>query len=356
MKQKKSGPITIGIAGIGRAGWGMHCNELKGHESKFTIVAACDIDKTRTARMKERYNAAAYADFDAMIKDDAVELVDIATLSPDHTPMALRALAAGKYVFLEKPIALTYKDALKLKAASKKYPGKLFFRHNRRFETPFVHIREIIASGMLGNVYEVKLRRHGYSRRDDWQTIISSGGGQLNNWGPHIIDHALRFLNSPVKSIWGDLKKVAAVGDAEDHLKIVLTGTNGCIVDLEISGGAAICEPEYIIFGTKGALTCTGNEIKMKYLDPSVKLLPRKAIKQSPPMEGSFGNPDNLVWKEETVTASPKVPSDTSHIWDHLYAAIREGKKFPVTIDEGVEVVRVADFVKRGTVFAKKRQ
>jgi len=356
MKQKKSGPIATGIAGIGRAGWGMHCRELKSRENKFTIVAACDIDETRTARMKEVYNCKEYADFNALIKDEAVELIDIATLSPDHTPMALKALAAGKYVFVEKPVALTYKDALKLKAASRKYPGRLFFRHNRRFEAPFVHIHEIIASGILGKVFEVKLRRNGYSRRDDWQTLISSGGGQLNNWGPHIIDHALRFLDSPVKSIMGDLKKIAAVGDAEDHVKIVLTGMNGCIVDLEISGGAAIREPEYIIFGTKGALTCTGKEIKIKYLDPEVKLVPRKPVKQSPPMEGSFGSKDNLVWKEETLAASPKAPSGTSLIWDHLYAAIREGKKFPVTIDEGVEVVRIADVVKRGTVFAKKRQ
>lgn len=351
---KRTGAISIGIAGIGRAGWGMHCNELKGREGKFTIRAACDIDASRLTKMKERYNCTTYTSFDDMIKDKDIELIDIATLSPDHTPMALKALAAGKYVFLEKPIALTYKDAQKLKAASVKYKKKLYCRHNRRFETPFVHIREIIASGILGGVYEIKLRRHGYQRRDDWQTLIASGGGQLNNWGPHIIDHALRFLESPVANVWGDLKKVAAVGDAEDHLKIVLTGKNGRIVDLEISGGAAIAEPEYIIFGSKGTLLCTGNEIKMKYLDPAVTLAPRKAVKQSPPMEGSFGNPDVLTWKEETIQASPKIPSNTDHIWDHLYAAIREGKKFPITMDEAAEVVRIADIVKKGTAFAKK--
>ncbi|MEK6794560.1 MAG: Gfo/Idh/MocA family oxidoreductase [Spirochaetota bacterium] len=351
----RTGAISIGIAGIGRAGWGMHCNELKGREGKFTIRAACDIDEARLAKMKERYSCVTYTSFDEMINDKNIELIDIATLSPDHTPMALKALAAGKYVFLEKPIALTYKDALRLKAASMKYRKKLYCRHNRRFEAPFVHIREIIASGLLGDVYEIKLRRHGYSRRDDWQTHIASGGGQLNNWGPHIIDHALRFLESPVATIWGDLKKVAAVGDAEDHLKIVLTGKNGRIVDLEISGGAAIIEPEYIIFGSKGALTCTGNEIRMKYLDPAVTLPPRKAVKASPPMEGSFGNPDVLTWKEETIQASPAQPSNTDHIWDHLHASIREGKKFPITMDEAVEVVRVADIVKRGTAFTAKK-
>ena len=356
MGTTRTGAISIGIAGIGRAGWGMHCHELKGREEKFAITAACDIDPSRLAKMKERYQCETYASFDDMLENDAIELVDIATLSPDHTPMALKALAAGKYVFLEKPVALTFNDALKLKAASLKYRKKLFCRHNRRFETAFVHIREIIASGILGEVDEVKLRRQGYSRRDDWQTLIASGGGQLNNWGPHIIDHALRFLESPVATIWGDLKKVAAVGDAEDHLKIVLTGKNGRIVDLEISGGAAISEPEYLIFGTKGALTCTGNVMKLKYLDPAIKLPRRKAVPSSPPMDGSFGNPDTLPWKEETITAAPKTPSDTDHIWDYLHASIRLGKAFPITISEAVEVVRVADVVKRGTKFAKKKR
>jgi predicted dehydrogenase len=357
MASKKSPartPIRIGIVGIGRAGWGMHCPELKGRADKFAIVAACDIDPARRARMKETYGCATYANVADLVADKNVELVDIATLSPDHTPMALKALAAGKYVFLEKPIALTHKDALKLKAAAAKHPGKLFLRHNRRFETAFVHIREIIASGILGNVYEIKLRRHGYQRRDDWQTLIGCGGGQLNNWGPHIIDHALQFLGSPVADVWSDLKKVAAVGDAEDHLKIVLRGTNGRVVDLEISGGTAIPESEYIVFGAKGALTCTGNTITMKYLDPAHKLSPRRAKRQSPPMEGSFGNPDQLVWKEETLAAAPKVPCDTHNIWDHLHAAIRCGKKYPITVDEAVEVVRVADLAKRGTPFAAK--
>ncbi len=151
------------------------------------------------------------------------------------------------------------------------------------------------------------------------------------------------------------MKKVAAVGDAEDHLKIVLRGKNGRVVDLEISGGAAIAEPEYIVFGSKGALTCTGDEIKLRYLDPKVKLAPRKPIVASPPLDGGFGSPDKLVWKEETIKVAPKAKCDTHNIWDHLYAAIRQGKAFPITIDEGVEVVRVCSLVKKGTPFLKAK-
>ena len=48
-------PIRLGLVGIGRAGWGMHCTELESLKDYFQIVAACDVDPERTGRMAERY-------------------------------------------------------------------------------------------------------------------------------------------------------------------------------------------------------------------------------------------------------------------------------------------------------------
>ncbi len=349
--------IKVGIWGLGRAGNLMHISEIAKFPEMFAIVAGCDNDNDRIKAAKEKLPSCRfYGNPEEFLKDPEVELVSIATRSPDHTPHAIRALAAGKYVFLEKPIALSYAEARKLKKASEKHPGKLYLRHNRRYEAPFNHIREIIASGILGDVYEVKLHRHGYQRRNDWQTIIGCGGGQLNNWGPHIIDHALRFLESPVAKVWSDLKNIAAAGDAEDHLKIVLTGENGRVVDLEISGGTAIPQPEYVIFGSKGALVCQGegSAITMKYIDPKQKLLKIKAYPGNPPLSGVFGNAEVLKWVEKTIPIAPKNACDVHHIWKGLYEAICKGKSYPVTIDEAVEVVRVAELAKKGTKFAVK--
>ncbi len=348
--------IKVGIWGLGRAGYGMHSHEIAFFPEMFELVAGCDIEETRiNLTKKELPSCRFYGDPQKLLKDAEVELISIATRSPDHTAHALRALAAGKYVSLEKPIALTYADAKKLKKASEKYPGKLYLRHNRRYEAPFNHIREIIASGVLGDIYEVKLHRHSYQRRNDWQTIMGCGGGQLNNWGPHIIDHALRFLESPVAKIWSDLKNIAAAGDAEDHFKIVLTGKNGRIVDLEISGGTAISQPEYVIFGSKGALTCQGNTITMKYIDPKQKLKKIQAYAGNP-SSGGFANPEVLKWVEKTIPVAPKAACDVHHIWKGLYEAIRKGKPYPITIDEGVEVVRITEMAKCGTRFATPKK
>ena len=341
-------PIRIGIAGLGRAGWGMHCKELAGKQDLFQIVAACDILPDRRERMSERYGCETYERIEDMIADPYVELVDIATRTPDHFEHAMLALAAGKNVFLEKPICLTYAQALQLKGAAAQAAriasSTLYIRHNRRFDPDFLHVRQIIASGLLGEVYEIRLARHGYSRRDDWQTIVEQGGGQLLNWGPHVIDHALRFLESPVDSMYSDLKRVAAVGDAEDHVKIVLCGANGRLVDLEISGGVAIGSPTYLVFGSKGSLSLSGKEIQLRYLDPAQELPPRTA--NPGPPGTTFGTPEQLPWIEETL---PVQAGSNDVIWDHLYRAIREGATFPIDLDEAIAVMQVISAAREGT-------
>jgi len=328
----------------------MHVPELEPRKAKFKIVAACDLIQGRLDMMAERFGCKTYKKVQDLVNDPDVEVVDIATRSCDHYEHIVMALKAGKHVFIEKPMCVTHAEAKKVQALAAKSKGNLYVRHNRRFEPAFNHIQEIIAKGTIGEVYEVKLRRLGYQRRNDWQTIKRYGGGQLLNWGPHIIDHGLRMLGSPLKSVWSDLKKVAAVGDAEDHLKVILTGKNGRIVDLEISGGVAIGEPEYLVFGSKGSLRCQGKTINLKYLDPKVKLGPCTANPKTPDGTG-FGNAEKLVWAEETLEVNPKKKVDMARIWDALHDTLRKGREFPISMDQAVDVMKVVSLAKKGTKF-----
>ena len=343
----KMNPIRLGIVGLGRAGWGMHCPELAGKERKFRIVAGCDTVGDRRDRLAAKYGCATYGRIEDLLADDDVEMVAVATRSCDHYAHTILALRAGKDVFLEKPMCVSWSQAKRIRAASERADGTVYVRHNRRCESAFNHVREIIASGVLGRIVQIKLMRGGYARRDDWQTLKRFGGGQLLNWGPHIIDHGLRLLGGKVRRIAGHLARVAAVGDAEDHVKILLEGPDGCLVDIEISGGAAIGSPEYLVWGTKGALECDGGTIKLKYLDPRVKLQRRRPHAGVP--GATFGSGEKLKWIEKEIPVRPKEAFD---IWDELYAAVRRGKRFPITLDEAVQVMEVVTKVKKGTPFA----
>jgi hypothetical protein len=111
-----------------------------------------------------------------------------------------------------------------------------------------------------------------------------------------------------------------------------------------------------VIFGSKGTLVCQGNTITLKYIDPKQKLAKIKAYPGNPPLSGGFGNNEVLRWMDETVKVVPQSSGDDTHlIWQALYNSIRKNKPFPVKADEAVEVVRVADSVKRKTEFSVKR-
>ena len=277
-----------------------------------------------------------------------MEMVVIAVRSPDHVDYAIRALNAGFLVFLEKPVALTVAGGERLRETARKFPGRLFLRHNRRYEAAFAHIREIMASGILGNIYEIKLCRHDFQVRDDWQAIVDCGGGQLNNWGPHIIDHALNFLDSPVESVWSDLKRVFARGDAEDHLKIVLRGENRRVVDLEISGGVSIPSPVYAVYGDRGSLVCANEQdIQLKYLHPEYAAPTHAADPGTPPLDGGFQGKIPLRWIRKTIMVEPESGHNFYSIYHELYRTIREKAEFPITLDQALEVVRITNEVKR---------
>ena len=350
MKQE---PIKIGLIGAGRAGYGMHLPEVLAADGKFDFAALCDIDSARQEAFEKRLGHPVnfYSDVAGLVRDPEVELVSVATPSNFHTPHAIAGLNAGKYVFIEKPIATSYAEALSLAEATARHPGKLFLRHNRRFSPEIGIFREIIDSGILGEIFEIRFRIMSYYRRADWQAITECGGGLLNNWGPHMVEHALYFLDAPVKRIFSRLRKVAAAGNAEDHFNILLEGTNSRLIDLEVSGGGALGEPMYGIYGSRGACSSgDGQKIHLKYLDPEHLPGPLAAVADTPPYDAAFSQSEKLCWIEKEVVVEQPTGRRCPG-WQYLYDAIRFGKPYPITLEQGLEVVKVIDEVKRGTPF-----
>ena len=345
-----SNPIRIGLVGLGRAGVGMHIPELSGREDKFKIVAVCDEIESRAVEYGEKLGAKAYTCIEDLVKDPDVELVDIATRSVDHYAHAKIALLAGKDVQLEKPFCTSIWEAEEIAALGSQPGGPhLYIRHNRRFEDHFEQAQKIIDSGILGTVYEIKLARNSYDRRRDWQTISEFGGGQLLNWGPHIVDHSLRFCGGQYDVVYSNIQHIAAGGDCEDHIKIVFTGVNGRIVDMEISGGCATRIPEYTMYGSKGSLVSEGDGFHVRYLDPANVLGPVISDPATPGAGQSFGSGEKLQWIDTVIPYESY--GDCVRIWDHLYAAIRENIPHPVKLHEALDVIRVITEVKEDTIF-----
>lgn len=343
--------ISFGICGLGRIGQ-VHLRHFTKAGDQYVLTALCDIDPERAGTLAAKHGCAGYTGYDEFLRHPGMDLVIIANRSLDHARSAERALAAGRTVLLEKPIGVTAADHALLRDLVARFPERLFFGHNHRFEPAFANMRAIMASGILGSVHVVKLcKHHGFLRRDDWQMRLDCGGGQLSVWGPHLIDQGLQFLGSPVRRVEGHLRRILTPGDGDDHVRIMLAAEDGPLVELEISNAVAEIGPYCTMIGDRGMLTCDQGQkqLRLRYLDPRFAWTETAASAGTPPLDYWSPFSAALPWVEETRAVSPDVD-----MWEyveeamvaHLFNAMRRDTPFPITSADALEVVRITEIIK----------
>jgi predicted dehydrogenase len=333
----ESTPIKAGVVGLGRAGWDIHVARMR-EDDRFQITAVSDLQEERRQEAAKEFGCATFGSIDELLKSADCEVVVVASQSADHAPHTIAALQSGRHVIVEKPMSLNVAEADQMIEAAEKSGKKLFVHQNYRYHSDVRHIQEIIQSGLLGRVFEIRMRGLSFRRRNDWQTLQKYGGGNLNNTCPHFIDAALLLLESPVQRLFTDLQLTTDVGDADDHAKIVLKGENGGVIDLEVSTSCAFTEPKWTVLGTAGTLRSDGKTSEIKYFDPA-ELQPLE-VTEAPPEGRKYGNEDVLPWKEETRPSVGEVPTD---FYDNVHSVLRENGKMDITPEEVREVMRVIE-------------
>lgn len=196
-------------------------------------------------------------------------------------------------------------------SAAKKLKRRLYVRQNRRFDLPFLQAMEIVASGKLGQLFAVQLRQGNYQRRADWQTLKKFGGGQLLNWGPHLVDWAMQLVGGKAQDVWAELNRITSAGDAEDYVKLMIRGAGGIVADIEICGAASISQPAWILMGTQGTLVIDRqNQCHLRYFD-SRKLRKIQASDRTP--SGSnrmrYTVSDEIEWIDENFSPPRRSPA-----------------------------------------------
>jgi predicted dehydrogenase len=308
----------------------------------------------RATETAAEFNCTPYPGIEELLADDNVELVVVASTNLYHAPHAIAALEAGKHVVCEKPFGLTVADVDAMLAARDAATAKagrtvlLSPFQNRRFEEPFQKVREIINGGKLGQIVHIRMAYHGFSRRWDWQTLKSCGGGQLNNNGPHPIDQALVFYadqgvtDSADIEVFADLRNTLSSGDAEDHVRLTLRAPGSPkapTIDIEFFATCAYPQDSWLVMGTSGGLKGSGSTLQYRWVDWS-QMPPRPVQEKSTP-DRSY-NQEKLEWQEETLTmgggggipgAAP-VGGLADRFYDNLFAALRTGEPLRIQPEE----------------------
>lgn len=322
-------PIRVGIAGLGRSGWDIHARLLAPLADAYQVVAVVDADEKRRQEAIDRFDCQAYAEYDALLADPAVELVVVSLPSHRHADGSIAALAAGKHVVCEKPMATTLADADRMVAAAEQGDRVLSIFQQRRYNPDFVKVREVIESGVLGRIVQIRLTESRFTRRWDWQTLQKFGGGSLNNTGPHFLDMGLQlFGDAYPDQVFCHLDRTLTLGDADDHVKVVIRGNDAPTVDIEISSCCAYPPETWNVIGTQGGLAGSTKQLRWKWVDWDAQS-PR-TLDLAPTPDRSY-NRDDLTWQEAAWDiandASPGYPA----FYRELYETIRHGAPLAIT-------------------------
>ena len=332
--------INVGIVGLGRSGWDIHSKLLEKLSDRYRVAAVCDADPLRRNEAERQFKSRSYETLPEFLKDSEVELAIIATPSHLHAANTIEALKAGRNVVCEKPMAGKLSDADLMIKTAKKTGKVLTVFHNRRYFPDFLKVREVINSGKLGRIVEIKMTWNGFGRRWDWQTLRKFGGGTLNNTCPHAIDQALHLFGDKEPEIYCHMEKTVALGDAEDHVKIIFRAKGAPMVDLEVSSACAYAGDSWLIMGTQGGLRGEFTKLQWKYFDPAK--LPRRTVSEFPVADRSY-NADNIPWQEESWDIDQDRSPGQAGFYVDLYETLKNNAPLAITPESARRVMWVIE-------------
>ncbi|MEJ2882159.1 Gfo/Idh/MocA family protein [Pedobacter sp. GR22-6] len=177
--------------------------------SNSSLVAVMRRDGVKAADYAARHGVPKwYDDADDLINDPDVNAIYIATPPLQHEIYTLKALAAGKPVYVEKPMAINAAAAERMREASAAYGVKLSIAHYRRAQPMFLKIKELIETGAIGKARFAQLQMLQPPQSDliadsesNWRLDPAiSGGGLFHDLAPHQLDLMIYFFGPPLSS------------------------------------------------------------------------------------------------------------------------------------------------------------
>src|SRR5581483_4051563 len=151
-------PVSVAVVGLGY--WGPNIVRNLQELPEAEVVAVCDMRESALAKTAQRYpSVKQLRSFAQVLEDDSIDAVAIATPVSTHFELASAALAAGKHVFVEKPLAASAEEALSLLGLADESDRVLMPGHTFLYSPPVNAVRDIIQNGDLGEIYFISTSR-----------------------------------------------------------------------------------------------------------------------------------------------------------------------------------------------------
>lgn len=331
--------IRAGIIGFGYMGH-FHYQKMLQFPDRIQPVAVYDIDKS--AREEAVYmNMAAYDSLGEFLEGQ-MDLVIIATPNQWHAPYAIAAMKAGKDVMVEKPAVMNVEEMENIISCEKE-TGRLFtVHHQRRHDTDFQVVSEVIQSGEIGNVTTIESRVFGERGVCfGWRADPEYGGGMLYDWGVHLIDQILQlFKGDTVKYVQARLMSILTPA-VDDYFELTMEFAMGRCARIVVTTFAMEKLPRWFVFGDRGTMKLddfsgtAGSARKIRQdIGGYESVLGKKNLGPSRTMAPLA--PENL---EEIILPLPQ--DKTMEFWENLLISIENKQSPEVTSAEILRVMKI---------------
>jgi predicted dehydrogenase len=213
--------VNVGIVGCGCVTGLRHLPALA-RIPDTQVVALADVDEGRAQALARRHGVGArYGGHEELLEDERVEAVAVCVPASLHAEVAIPALAAGKHVLIEKPLALSLGDAERIREAAAGAPGAVLLGFNLRWHRLVRRARELVLAGAVGELEAIRtVFTSSFDYRDvasPWRLRRESGGGALREMGPHHLDLWRFVTGREVEQVFASSRS----GEDDDETAVV---------------------------------------------------------------------------------------------------------------------------------------
>jgi predicted dehydrogenase len=322
-------PVRVAVVGLGY--WGPNLVRNLAELDAAELVAICDLDRDRLAAVGRRYPAVrTTTDFEDIVADTEIEAVLVATPVSTHTELGLAAIESGKHVFIEKPLASSTAEGLKLAEAARKASVLIMPGHTFLYSPPVRTIHKLLVAGELGDVLSISSSRVNLGLH---QTDVSV----VWDLAPHDFS-ILQFWLGETPTHVSAIARACIVPSLPDVAFINLEYESGAIAHVELSWLAPSKLRRTTIVGSKKMVVYddTSNE-PVRVFDSGV--MPREP--------STFGEYRLTYRAGDILSPAIDAVEPLSLQLRDFCTSIREGTTPRSSIAVGLEVVRLMEAVDR---------
>jgi len=251
-------PVRIGVVGAGAIAQLAHLPVLAKMRGA-QLVALCDNDRPKARALADRFSVPdVYTDIEDLLEQDALDAVVIATPNHLHEPHALSALASGKHVLCERPLALHSRGVERILSAATRADRVVAVANNHRYRTDVQTLARFINGGELGRIVGVRAGAfRGKRLPEGWRfRRAEAGGGAFLEHGVPLLDLALWLAENPDPvRVTAHMERGRGAAAVEDALLAQLECAPGIAFLFDVSS-AYVGEEErwwFEVLGTRGS-------------------------------------------------------------------------------------------------------